>query len=56
LRALSAKSSATRDAHARPTLTATTNTIADRLAQPEGAWRPFQPPAGWRWPLVPQVE
>jgi len=31
-------------------------TIADRLAQPEGAWRPFQIPAGWRWPLVPQVE
>jgi pimeloyl-ACP methyl ester carboxylesterase len=29
--------------------------IADRLAQPEGAWRRFQPPAGWRWPLVPRV-
>lgn len=30
-------------------------TIADRLAQPEGAWRPFQAPAGWRWPWVPRV-
>jgi len=30
-------------------------TIADRLAQPEGAWRPFQAPAGWRWPWVPHV-
>jgi pimeloyl-ACP methyl ester carboxylesterase len=30
-------------------------TIADRLAQPEGAWRPFVPPAGWRFPLVPRV-
>jgi pimeloyl-ACP methyl ester carboxylesterase len=30
-------------------------TIADRLAQPEGAWRPFAPPAGWRFPLVPRV-
>jgi pimeloyl-ACP methyl ester carboxylesterase len=30
-------------------------TIADRLAQPEGAWRPFRPPGGWRWPLVPRV-
>jgi len=30
-------------------------TIADRLAQPEGAWRPFSPPAGWRWPLVPRT-
>jgi pimeloyl-ACP methyl ester carboxylesterase len=28
-------------------------TIADRLAQAEGAWRPFRPPAGWRWPFVP---
>jgi pimeloyl-ACP methyl ester carboxylesterase len=31
-------------------------TIADRLAQPEGGWRPFTPPAGsWRWPFVPRV-
>src|SRR5262249_24700693 len=30
-------------------------TIADRLAQPEHAWRPFQPPRGWRFPLVPRV-
>jgi pimeloyl-ACP methyl ester carboxylesterase len=30
-------------------------TIADRLAQPEGAWRPFRLPAGWRWPLVPRL-
>ena len=30
-------------------------TIADRLRQPEGAWEPFQPPAGWGWPLVPRV-
>ena len=30
-------------------------TIADRLAQPEGAWRRFQAPAGWRWPWVPRV-
>jgi pimeloyl-ACP methyl ester carboxylesterase len=30
-------------------------TIADRLAQPEGDWRPFRPPPGWRWPLVPRV-
>lgn len=30
-------------------------TIADRLAQPEGAWEPFRPPAGWRWPFVPRV-
>ena len=29
-------------------------TIADRLAQPEGAWTPFVPPRGWRWPLVPR--
>ncbi len=29
--------------------------IADRLAQPEEAWRPFQPPAGWPWPLAPRV-
>jgi pimeloyl-ACP methyl ester carboxylesterase len=28
--------------------------IADRLAQAEGAWRPFEPPVGWRWPLVPR--
>ncbi len=30
-------------------------TIAERLAQPEGAWTPFQPRAGWRWPFVPRV-
>lgn len=30
-------------------------TIADRLAQPEGEWKPFVPPAGWRYPLVPRV-
>ncbi len=30
-------------------------TIADRLAQPEGEWKPFQPPKGWRWPLVPRI-
>lgn len=30
-------------------------TIADRLRQPEGAWEPFRPPAGWSWPLVPRV-
>ncbi|MBX3025496.1 alpha/beta hydrolase [bacterium] len=30
-------------------------TIADRLAQPEGSWRPFVPPRGWRFPLVPRV-
>jgi pimeloyl-ACP methyl ester carboxylesterase len=29
-------------------------TIADRLAQPEGEWKPFRPPPGWRWPLVPR--
>ncbi len=30
-------------------------TIADRLAQPEGAWKPFEPPRRWRFPLVPRV-
>ena len=30
-------------------------TIADRLAQPEGSWKPFRPPPGWRWPFVPRV-
>ena len=30
-------------------------TIADRLAQPEGAWRPFTPPPGWRWPRAPRT-
>lgn len=30
-------------------------TIADRLAQPEGQWKPFRPPAGWPWPLVPRT-
>jgi pimeloyl-ACP methyl ester carboxylesterase len=29
--------------------------IADRLAQPEGQWKPFRPPPGWRWPFVPRV-
>lgn len=28
--------------------------IADRLAQPEDAWRPFRPPPWLRWPLVPR--
>jgi pimeloyl-ACP methyl ester carboxylesterase len=31
-------------------------TIADRLTQPEDAWKRFAPPAGWRWPLVPRLE
>lgn len=31
-------------------------TIADRLAQSEGAWKRFTPPVGWQWPLVPRVE
>jgi pimeloyl-ACP methyl ester carboxylesterase len=31
-------------------------TIADRLAQPEGAWTRFTPPASWRWPLAPRLE
>ncbi|MEV4347493.1 hypothetical protein AB0J83_23810 [Actinoplanes sp. NPDC049596] len=26
--------------------------VADRLAQPEGTWRPFQPPV-WLQPLFP---
>jgi hypothetical protein len=30
-------------------------TIADRLAQPEGEWRPFRPPAGIPWPLAPRA-
>ena len=30
-------------------------TIADRLAQLEGAWKPFAPPRGWRFPFVPRV-
>ena len=30
-------------------------TIADRLAQAEGEWRPFQAPTGWRWPWVPRA-
>jgi pimeloyl-ACP methyl ester carboxylesterase len=30
-------------------------TIADRLAQAEGEWRPFAPPRGWRFPLVPRI-
>jgi pimeloyl-ACP methyl ester carboxylesterase len=29
--------------------------IADRLAQPEGAWQRFVPPSRWRWPLVPRT-
>jgi pimeloyl-ACP methyl ester carboxylesterase len=29
-------------------------TIADRLAQAEGTWKPFTPPARWPWPLVPR--
>jgi pimeloyl-ACP methyl ester carboxylesterase len=31
-------------------------TIADRLAQAEGAWTRFTPPVGWRWPFVPRLE
>jgi pimeloyl-ACP methyl ester carboxylesterase len=31
-------------------------TIADRLAQQEGAWRRFTPPPGWRWPLVARLD
>jgi pimeloyl-ACP methyl ester carboxylesterase len=31
-------------------------TIADRLTQPEGAWKRFTPPPGWRWPFVPRLE
>lgn len=30
-------------------------TIADRLAQPEGTWRPFRLPPRWRWPLAPRL-
>jgi pimeloyl-ACP methyl ester carboxylesterase len=30
-------------------------TIADRLAQKEGEWKPFAPPRGWRFPFVPRV-
>lgn len=30
-------------------------TIADRLAQPEGRWARFEPPRGWRFPLVPRI-
>jgi len=30
-------------------------TIADRLAQPEGAWRKYTVPSGWRWPLAPRT-
>lgn len=30
-------------------------TIADRLAQPEEQWKPFEPPARWPWPLVPRT-
>ena len=29
-------------------------TIADRLAQPEGAWARLRPPTGWPWPFVPR--
>jgi pimeloyl-ACP methyl ester carboxylesterase len=29
--------------------------VADRLAQPEGRWRPFSPPSGMRW-MYRQVE
>lgn len=31
-------------------------TIADRLVQPEGEWKPFCPPAGWSWPFVPRTQ
>jgi hypothetical protein len=30
-------------------------TVADRLAQPEGAWTRFQPPRGLPWPLGPRL-
>ncbi len=30
-------------------------TIAERLAQPEGMWKPFRPPRWLPWPLVPRV-
>ena len=30
-------------------------TIADRLGQPEGGWKPFRPPRGWPWPFVPRT-
>jgi hypothetical protein len=30
-------------------------TIADRLAQKEGEWKPFAPPRRWRFPFVPRV-
>lgn len=30
-------------------------TIADRLAQKEGEWKPFAPPRGWWFPFVPRV-
>jgi pimeloyl-ACP methyl ester carboxylesterase len=30
-------------------------TVADRLREPEGAWRPFRPSARWRWPLAARV-
>jgi pimeloyl-ACP methyl ester carboxylesterase len=30
-------------------------TIADRLVQKEGEWKPFTPPRGWRFPFVPRV-
>jgi pimeloyl-ACP methyl ester carboxylesterase len=31
-------------------------TVADRLAQPEGTWAPFAPPARLPWPLVPRTQ
>ncbi|HXJ33259.1 MAG TPA: alpha/beta hydrolase [Candidatus Eisenbacteria bacterium] len=31
-------------------------TIADRLTQPEGAWKRFTPPARWRWPFAPRLD
>ena len=30
-------------------------TVADRLAQPEGEWKRFVPPARWRWPFAPRA-
>jgi hypothetical protein len=30
-------------------------TIADRLAQPEGAWRKFEPPRLLPWPFAPRA-
>jgi hypothetical protein len=31
-------------------------TMADRLTQPEGAWKRSTPPARWRRPFAPRLE